>query len=72
MLFTIVREPDGYRVKSAAIERAAEDDPFDQSGSGAALPEADGTPGRDKALRRAGAQEGDTVTSGSMRLEYQE
>jgi len=70
--FTIVREPDGYRVKSAAIERAAEMTPFDQSGSVRRFQKMMERLGVDKALREAGAQEGDTVYIGEYELEYQE
>jgi GTP-binding protein len=70
--FTIVREPDGYRVKSAAIERAAEMTPFDQSGSVRRFQKLMERLGVDKALREAGAQEGDTVYIGEYELEYQE
>jgi GTP-binding protein len=70
--FTIVREADGYRVKSAAIERAAEMTPFDQSGSVRRFQNLMERLGVDKALREAGAQEGDTVYIGEYELEYQE
>jgi GTP-binding protein len=70
--FTIVREQDGYRVKSAAIERAAEMTPFDQSGSVRRFQKLMERLGVDKALREAGAQEGDTVYIGEYELEYQE
>jgi GTP-binding protein len=70
--FTIVREADGYRVKSAAIERAAEMTPFDQSGSVRRFQKLMERLGVDKALREAGAQEGDTVYIGEYELEYQE
>jgi GTPase len=70
--FTIVREPDGYRVKSAAIERAAEMTPFGQSGSVRRFQKLMERLGVDKALREAGAQEGDTVYIGEYELEYQE
>ena len=70
--FTIVREPDGYRVKSASIERAAEMTPFDQTGSVRRFQKLMERLGVDKALREAGAQEGDTVYIGEYELEYQE
>ena len=70
--FTIVREPGGYRVKSAAIERAAEMTPFDQSGSVRRFQKLMERLGVDKALSEAGAQEGDTVFIGEYELEYQE
>jgi GTPase len=70
--FTILREPDGYRVKSAAIERVAEMTPFGQSGSVRRFQKLMERLGVDKALREAGAQEGDTVYIGEYELEYQE
>ena len=70
--FAIVRESNGYRVKSAAIERAAEMTPFDQSGSVRRFQKLMERLGVDKALREAGAQEGDTVFIGEYELEYQE
>ena len=70
--FTILREPDGYRVKSVSIERAAEMTPWDQSGSVRRFQKLMERLGVDKALREAGAQEGDTVYIGEYELEYQE
>ncbi len=70
--FTILREPDGYRVKSISIERAAEMTPWDQSGSVRRFQKLMERLGVDKALRDAGAQEGDTVYIGEYELEYQE
>jgi GTPase len=70
--FTILREPDGYRVKSVAIERAANMTPWDQSGSVRRFQKLMERLGVDKALREAGAQEGDTVYIGEYELEYQE
>lgn len=71
--FTITREADGaWRVKSAAIERAAEMTPWDQSGSVRRFQKMMERLGVDKALREAGAQEGDTVFIGEYELEYQE
>jgi len=70
--FTIIREPDGYRVKSVSIERAAEMTPWDQSGSVRRFQKLMERLGVDKALREAGAQEGDTVYIGEYELEYQE
>jgi GTP-binding protein len=70
--FTILREPDGYRVKSVSIERAAEMTPWDQSGSVRRFQKLMERLGVDKALREAGAQEGDTVYIGDYELEYQE
>ena len=71
--FTILREPDGgYRVKSISIERAAEMTPWDQSGSVRRFQKLMERLGVDKALREAGAQEGDTVYIGEYELEYRE
>ncbi|MDP2994966.1 MAG: Obg family GTPase CgtA, partial [Anaerolineales bacterium] len=70
--FTILCEPDGYRVKSVSIERAAEMTPWDQSGSVRRFQKLMERLGVDKALREAGAQEGDTVYIGEYELEYQE
>ena len=55
-----------------AIERAAEMTPFDQSGSVRRFQKLMERLGVDKALREAGAQEGDTVYIGEYELEYQE
>jgi GTP-binding protein len=70
--FTILHEPDGWRVKSVAIERAAEMTPWDQSGSVRRFQKLMDRLGVDKALRDAGAQEGETVHIGEYELEYQE
>ena len=71
--FTILCESDGgFRVKSVSIERAAEMTPWDQSGSVRRFQKLMERLGVDKALREAGAQEGDTVYIGEYELEYQE
>jgi GTPase len=71
--FTVSREGEGgWRIKSAAIERAAEMTPWDQSGSVRRFQKLMERLGVDKALREAGAQEGDTVYIGEYELEYQE
>jgi GTP-binding protein len=70
--FTILREADGYRVKSVSIERAAEMTPWGQSGSVRRFQKLMERLGVDKALREAGAEEGDTVYIGEYELEYQE
>ena len=71
--FTILRESDGgFRVKSVSIERAAEMTPWDQSGSVRRFQKLMERLGVDKALREAGAQEGDTVYIGEYELEYRE
>jgi GTP-binding protein len=70
--FTIVREPEGWRVKSAAIQRAAEMTPWEQDGSVRRFQKLMERLGVDDALKKAGAQEGDTVYVGEYELEYQE
>jgi GTP-binding protein len=70
--FKITREPDGFRVHSKAIERAAEMTPWNQDGSVRRFQRMMEKLGVDKALREAGAQEGDTVYIGEFELEYQE
>jgi GTP-binding protein len=70
--FTILREPEGFRIKSVTIERAAEMTPWDQSGSVRRFQKLMERLGVDKALREAGAQEGDTVYIGEYELEYRE
>ena len=70
--FKILKEPDGWRVQSRAIERAAEMTPWDQSGSVRRFQKLMERLGVDEALRQAGAQEGDTVLIGEYELEYQE
>ena len=71
--FTISREADGgFRIKSAAIERAAEMTPWDQPGSVRRFQRLLDRLGVDKLLREAGAEEGDTVYIGEYELEYQE
>ena len=71
--FTVAREADGaWRVKSTSIERAAEMTPWDQTGSVRRFQKLMERLGVDKALREAGAQEGDTVYIGEYELEYQE
>jgi GTPase len=71
--FTISREADGaWRVKSTSIERAAEMTPWDQTGSVRRFQKLMERLGVDKALKEAGAQEGDTVYIGEYELEYQE
>ena len=71
--FTVARVADGaWRVKSAAIERAAEMTPWDQTGSVRRFQKLMERLGVDKALQEAGAQEDDTVLIGEYELEYQE
>jgi len=71
-IFSISRESDGWRIKSVAIERAAEMTPWGQSGSVRRFQKLMERLGVDKALREAGVQEGDTVRIGEYELEYQE
>ncbi len=70
--FKIVRETDGWRIHSKAIQRAADMTPWDQPGSVRRFQKLMERLGVDKALREAGAQEGDTVFIGEYELEYQE
>jgi len=70
--YSILREPDGWRVQSKAIERAAEMTPWDQPGSVRRFQRLMERLGVDEALKKAGAQEGDTVYIGEYELEYQE
>ncbi len=71
--FTISREAGGgWRIKSAAIERAAEMTPWDQPGSVRRFQRMLERLGVDRELKEAGAQEGDTVYIGEFELEYQE
>jgi len=65
-------EPDGGRVKSVSIERAAKMTPWDQPGSVRRFQKLMERLGVDKALHEAGAQEGDTVYIGEYELEYQD
>ena len=71
-IFSISREPDGWRINSVAIERAAEMTPWGQSGSVRRFQKLMERLGVDKALREAGVQEGDTVYIGEYELDYQE
>jgi GTP-binding protein len=70
--FTLSREPDGWRIQSRAIERAAKMTPWEQDGSVRRFQRLMERLGIDKALKNAGAQEGDTVYIGEYELEYQE
>ncbi|HTX91660.1 MAG TPA: GTPase ObgE [Anaerolineales bacterium] len=70
--FTLSREPDGWRIHSKSIERAAAMTPWDQSGSVRRFQKLMERLGVDDALRKAGAQEGETVYIGEYELEYQE
>ncbi len=70
--FEILREAAGWRIRSRAIERAAEMTPWDQPGAVRRFQKLMERLGVDDALREAGAQEGDTVYIGEYELEYQE
>jgi len=71
--FTISREDDGgWRIKSTAIERAAEMTPWDQPGSVRRFQRLLDRLGVDRQLQEAGAKEGDTVYIGEYELEYKE
>ena len=70
--FKIEREEGGWRVVSKSIERAAQMTPWDQSGSVRRFQKMMERLGVDEALRKAGAQEGDSVFIGEYELEYQE
>ncbi len=70
--FTISRVPGGWRIQSKAIERAAEMTPWNQDGAVRRFQKLMERLGVDEALKKAGAQEGDTVFIGEYELEYQE
>jgi GTP-binding protein len=70
--FTIEREEDGYRVRGEAIERAAAMTYWEYEGSLRRFQRLMETLGVDKALKQAGAVEGDTVYIGDAELEYQD
>lgn len=70
--FEIVREGEGWRIVSKAIERAAAMTPWDQPGAVRRFQKLMERLGVDEALRQAGAQDGDTVFIGEYELEYQE
>jgi GTPase len=71
--FTISPEGEnGWRVKSVSIERSAAMTPWDQTGSVRRFQKLMEHLGVDDALRKAGAQEGDTVYIGEYELEYKE
>ena len=71
--FTIHRESDGgWRVKGAAIERAAEMTYWEHDGSIRRFHRLMVTLGVDDALRKAGIEEGDTVYINDYELEWQD
>jgi GTP-binding protein len=71
--FTIAQESDGWHVRGAAIERAAEMTYWEYDQSIRRFHSILETIGIDKALREAGVQEGDTVWIGAdYELEWQD
>ena len=70
--FKIVQIPEGWRIESKAIERAAKMTPWDQTGSVRRFQKLMERLGVDEGLRKAGAQVGDSVFIGDFELEYQE
>ena len=70
--FTLEREPGGWRVKSAAIERSAAMTYWEFEGSVRHFQRLMDTIGVDDALRKAGIQEGETVFIGEYELEWQD
>jgi GTP-binding protein len=70
--FTVERVQDGWRIQGAAIERAAEMTYWEYEGSVRRFQRLMETLGVDKALRKAGIEEGDTVFIGENELEWQD
>jgi GTP-binding protein len=71
--FTIERTDDGgYRVRGAAIERAAAMTYWEETAAVQRFQRLIETLGIDSALRKAGVKEGDTVTIGDFELEWSE
>ena len=70
--FTVERIPEGWVVKGAGIERAAEMTYWEYEGSVRRFQRLMETLGVDEALRQAGIQEGDTVFIGENELEWQD
>ncbi len=71
--YTIAPSDDGgWRIKSAAIERAAAMTPWEHDGSVRRFQKLMQHLGVDEALRKAGVREGDTVYIGEYELEWQE
>ncbi|MEJ5201188.1 MAG: Obg family GTPase CgtA, partial [Anaerolineales bacterium] len=62
--FTIERAAEGWRVRGAAIERAAAMTYWEYEGSVRRFQRLMETLGVDEALRKAGVQDGDTVMIG--------
>jgi GTP-binding protein len=70
--FTVEQIQDGWRVKGAAIERAADMTYWEYDGSVRRFQRLLETIGVDQALREAGVKEGDTVFIGEYELEWQD
>jgi GTP-binding protein len=70
--FSVEREPEGWRVQGASIERAAAMTFWEHDGSVRRFQKLMERLGVDKALKEAGAREGETVLIGEYELEYQE
>ncbi|HCE18018.1 MAG TPA: GTPase ObgE [Anaerolinea thermolimosa] len=70
--FTIERIPEGWRVHSPALERAAEMTYWEYDAPVRRFQKLIETLGVDKALREAGVQEGDSVFIGDYELEWQD
>ena len=71
--FTVTREGSNeWRVSGAAIERAASMTYWQHDGSVRRFQKIMGTLGVEEALRKAGVQEGDTVSIGEFELEWQD
>ncbi len=70
--FTIRREPDGWRVSGQSIERAAAMTYWEYDDSIRRFQRILQALGIEDALRKAGAQAGDTVYIGEYELEWQD
>jgi GTP-binding protein len=70
--FTITREPGGFRVKGAAIERSAAMTYWEYEGSVRRFQRMMAHIGVEEALRKAGIEEGETVYIGEYELEWQD
>jgi GTP-binding protein len=70
--FTLEREPEGWRVKGAAIERAAAMTYWEYEGSVRRFQRLMEHLGVDGKLREAGIQDGETVFIGEYELEWQD
>ncbi len=71
-LFSVEKEGDGYRVRGAGIERAAAMTYWEYDGSVRRFQRLMEKLGVEKALVKAGIQEGDTVFIGEHELEWQD